>query len=129
MNNQTAIHQFAAAHSLTVRRERDGTYIIRGKAGHVFEEDGSVLGVHGSFRSARQCESASRRLQDAGCTVIQRGDTEICATFNPSDAVQAQLAIRIARISRKRRMSPASLNALERHRHIGQFRRRGGQPG
>jgi hypothetical protein len=123
MNDQTAIHRFAATHSLPVGRDKDGTYIICGKAGHVFEQGGSLLGMQAAFRSTRQCKSACRRLQDAGCTVIQRGDTEICATFDPSDDVQAQLALRIARIPRKRRVSPASLAALARHRHIGQFRR------
>jgi hypothetical protein len=120
MNNQ--LHEFAAAHSLKVKRDQDRTFIIEGKRGHIFA-DGTRLCVYGAFCSRRSHLFFWHRLLEAGCPVIKQGSIEIFAAFDPLDDVQAQLAIRIARIARKRRVAPNSLAALERHRHIGQFRR------
>lgn len=58
MSNQTGIHRFAAIHSLTVRRDKgDGSPIIPGKAGHIFEYDNFLLGVLVEAAAVRQDQS------------------------------------------------------------------------
>jgi hypothetical protein len=109
------IHEFAIKYRLKVRQNRDdGTDIIPGRPGfsHIYEYSDDELGVmfvsyatvHGSPRP-RLWNAHSRKALAAGMTLRQNGDGEGAFSFDPANPVQAKLAIRIAGVKRKRRMT------------------------
>lgn len=101
------IQAFATIHRLKARTDADGTKIIPGKLGHIYQYGDGVLGVMvmpdpprrqywGCLRSA---------LLKAGFTVVQDGDGEGAAIFEPANTAQAKAAVRAAGIKHKRRIA------------------------
>jgi hypothetical protein len=62
--------------------------------------------VHDSARP-RQWHSLARQALAAGMVMRQNGDAEGCLSFDPSNARQARLAIRISGAKVKRQLSDA----------------------
>jgi hypothetical protein len=119
------IREFAARHRLPLRRHPDdGTEIIGGKWGHVYEYADGVLGVLFMPGSPRPHKWASlrRRLLAAGFTLIQNGDSEGAAAFDPGNDVQTQLAVKTLRIRHRRISSPAQLAAALRNLNAAKTR-------
>lgn len=112
------IQTFADKHRLRTRIDTDGTKIIPGRVGHIYEYDDDLLGVMVMPDPPRvqYWGFARRNLKAVGCTVVQNGDGEGAATFDPENKQQAKLAIKVARIKRKRIMSEAQLDQLRRAR-------------
>jgi hypothetical protein len=107
------------------RLDKDGTKIIRGKFGHIYEYDYGVLGVIVMPDPPRKrywgCVRTS--LHEAKMTtLVQDGDGEGAALFDPENPNQARLAIRVAGIKRKRRLTPA-----QRNQRIAYLRTRSGR--
>src|ERR1700678_3897818 len=114
------IAQFAQAHRLAMRRDACGDLIIVGKAvrrpeaeSHICEalNDGR-LGLNLMLDSARHWNSTKQRLIDAGMVLLRDGEYEGSFSFDPHDPVQAKLAIREARIHRRKVFSPETLKKM-----------------
>lgn len=109
------IHDFATKYRLKIRRDPDdGTDIIPGRPGfsHIYEYSDTELGVmyvsyNNVFEPARPrvWNAHSRKALAAGMTLRQNGDAEGAFSFDPANPVQAKLAIRIAGVKAKRRMT------------------------
>lgn len=120
------IREFADNHRLKTRIDDDLTKIIPGKCGHLFEYDDDLLGVMVMPNLPRRNYWGYVRasLIQAGFQLVQDGDGEGSATFNPADPKQVKLAIRAAGIKRRRILSPE--NRDKALRALGCTRRRAG---
>ena len=112
------IERFASTHRLKSALDECWERIVPGKHGHIYEwnTDGSVFGV--MFmppKTPREpwgkwCPKRWGNFKRAGLalgmTVVQNGDSEGCLSFDPNDKAQVKLAIKIAGVRPKRRISP-----------------------
>ena len=114
------IQAFANRYRLRVKRHEDGEPIISGKLGHVYEHDDSTLGLFFMPERPRLWSHAKRRLETAGFTIWQDGDEEGSALFDPTNKVQARLALKVVGTKRKRTLTAeqraAKVSILERAR-------------
>ena|SRR5215813_8081563 len=106
------IQVFADRHRLKARFDEDETRFIPGKLGQIYEYGGGRLAV--MVMSATPHKNlwgrTRNRLEKLGFVIIQDGDSEGTATFDHSDHDQSRAAIKAARISRKRQLSPSQIN-------------------
>jgi hypothetical protein len=92
MSEAALLRQFAAKHRLKTRVDVDGTTIIPGKRGHIYEydPDAGLLGVMflppGDHKGDKRWSYARAKLQEAGSKIVQNADGEGAATFDPSIA-------------------------------------------
>ncbi len=108
-SSSARIHRFADRYRLKTRVcVEDGTTIVPGSVGHIYEYDNHLLGVMVMPDPPRKrywgCVRAA--LLEAGFTLVLDGDGEGAAVFDPENEQQARLAIRVAGIKRRRRLSP-----------------------
>ena len=110
-NNQI-LQTFSQTHRLKTRVDADSTLIIPGKFGHIYQYDDHRLAVIVMpFPSRHHYWGViHKKLMKLGFTVVQNGDCEGAAIFDPTDQEQARAAIRAAGISRKRRLSPLQID-------------------
>jgi len=106
------INSFAVKHKLSIKRDLDGTFIIHGRVGDLYEYDQEELGVIFLNLTLKKWGSIRRQCQSAGMIIRQNGDSEGALSFDPSNAAQARLAIRLAKARPKRRLSPEHLAKL-----------------
>jgi hypothetical protein len=109
------IQDFAIKNRLKVRQDKDdGTDIIPGRPSfsHIYEYSDDELGVmFASYATVhepprpRLWNTHSRKALAAGMTLRQNGDAEGAFSFDPANPVQAKLAIRVAGVKRKRRIT------------------------
>jgi hypothetical protein len=106
------VQRFAQTNRLKTKIDGDGTLIIPGKLGHIYQYDHWNLGVMVVPRTLRvkYWGVTRRKLLALGFAVVQYGDCEGAALFDPANAEQARAAIRVAGIKRKRQLSPAQVN-------------------
>lgn len=114
------IQSFADKHRLKTRiGVTDGCKIIPGKLGHIYEYSSDLLGVMVMPDPPRKrywgCVRAT--LLKAGCALVQDGDGEGAAIFDPKNPRQARAAIRAASAKRKRELAPE-----QRERQIARLR-------
>jgi len=102
------IQAFATRNRLKTRVDDDGTRIIPGKYGHIFEYDTGQLAVMVIPDPPRKnyWTFSRTKLLEAGFVLLQNGDSEGSALFSPDDAEQTKLAIQVSGVKRKRRVSP-----------------------
>jgi hypothetical protein len=120
------ITEFATQRRLKTRREDCGDFIdviITGNQGQIYEVslDGSKFGVMfmppktATEPWGRWCPKRWGNFRRAGIaagmTILQNGDSEGCLQFDPTDKAQSTLAIRIAGVRPKRRVSPETAAA------------------
>ena len=114
------LSDFAAKQRLPMRQDHDGTEIIPGSEGssHVFQYNDDLLGVMimPETGTAHRWRSAKAAFLAAGMGVTQSGDAEGVGTFDPSNRDQVRLALRYARIRRKKTLSK---DQADRLRSIG----------
>src|SRR5215472_3271105 len=116
------IQVFADRHRLKTRFDGKETRFIPGKLGQIYEYGAGRLAVTVMPITPRKnlWGRTRNRLKKLGFVVVQDGDYEGTATFDPSDRDQSKAAIKAAGISRKRRLSPSQINRqLERLRGSG----------
>src|SRR5215472_15844937 len=114
------IRQFAEKYGLKIRIDQDQTHIIPGKkvqrtAGHIYEYSDDQLGVMIVMTDLKGPISHYWRyqlplLRKLNMQIVQNGDGEGSATFNPQNPAQSKLAIKIARVKPKRIMSDKQRN-------------------
>jgi hypothetical protein len=119
------IQSFANRYRLKTRFSDDGTRIVPGKFGHIYLYDDDVLGVMVMPNPPRRnyWGHVCATLLRAGFVVVQDGDCEGAATFDPTNPNQEELAIRAAGIKPKRRVSPE-----QRKRQTERLRASAGRP-
>lgn len=100
------VKQFADTYRVRARRDECGELILPGRVGHVYEHGPGRFGVYLSCASARAWSAAKRALTGEGFTIRQNGDMEGTALFDPANAQQARLALDIARIRKRRVLTP-----------------------
>lgn len=114
------VREFADRRRLRIRLGEDREPVIAGKRGHIYEHDTGTLGVLLEYPTARRWNSARRKLEAAGFVIWQDGDTEGTALFDPENAAQVKLALKVAVARPKRVLTPeqlaARLAALEKAR-------------
>ena len=103
---------------LSSQRDTDGTTIIPGKNGHIFDYGGDCLGVTimPQARHSRTWNRAHVSFVIVGMTITQDGDSQGIATFDPACREQSKVALKHAGISARREATPAQLAALAGHR-------------
>ena len=121
------IQEFAKQHRLKTQREDCGDFLevlVPGKQGQIYEWslDGSKFAVMFmppktvTEPSGKWCPkrwgSFRRAAQVIGMTILQNGDSEGCLRFDPTNSEQVKLALRIAGIRPKRRVSPEQVARL-----------------
>lgn len=99
------IGDFAHTYSLKPSRDECGEVIIRGVYGHIYFHSSSRMGVL-LMTTPRRWGTRRRLFTNAGFQVIQNGDCEGTALFDPADASRVRLAIKAAGVRRKRAMTP-----------------------
>jgi hypothetical protein len=111
-SSDPVVQRFAHTNRLKTKIDADGTLIIPGKLGHIYQYDHHSLGVVVVPRIPRRkyWGLTRRKLLALWFTVVQDGDGEGAAVFNPANAEQARAAIKAAGITRKRQLSPAQVN-------------------
>jgi hypothetical protein len=104
------LNKFALKYRFNIKHDPgDGTDIIHGSEGnsHIFQYGDDLLGVMimPDTDTAHRWNSARSAFVAAGMTICQDGDCEGTATFDSENAEQGKLAIRYAKIKRKRAVS------------------------
>lgn len=102
------IKTFATRHRLKTVVDIDGTTIIPGKHGQLYEVSGTRLGtmfLPTAYRP-RKFAAVRRAAELAGLVARQVGDSEGCFEFNSNDKAQVKQAIKIAGVRPKRQLSP-----------------------
>jgi len=113
------LRQFAEKHTLRVRRCcEDDTENVVGKFGEIYEYAPGLFGVMvipprrkgNGLYTMTPCRGlwvrCRAQFMKAGMTVTQDGDQEGAATFDPTNAEQATVAIQAIRAKRRRKLSP-----------------------
>jgi hypothetical protein len=103
------LKEFATKYSLRIRRSRqDASDNIVGKFGEVYEYGEDKLGVMVMPVPPRRGLWVRSRAKflTLGMTVVQNGDQEGAATFDPANNEQAKAAIQVVRSKRKQKLSP-----------------------
>jgi hypothetical protein len=103
------LQRFADEHRYKTRIDEDGTKIIPGKVGHVYERDDQCFGVMvmSDKGTAGKWNNARRSCLAVGMTLLQDGDMEGSLGFDPANREQVKLAIRVAKVKTRRIASPA----------------------
>lgn len=115
MRTEGTICRFAEEHKLRLRRDECGDGVIMGRNGHVYLYDHNRLGVMFMPDPPRPhlWAHARHKLLAAGFEVVQDGDWEGAATFNPNDINQVKAALAMLRLKPTRPRSTAQLRHLE----------------
>ena len=105
-----------------MRRDECGESIIPGRQGQIYEYGDGELGAMfmptptKDDRWGKWCPRTWGNFKRAalaiGMTLRQNGDSEGCLSFDPANDAQARLAIKIAGVRPKRRVSPEEIARL-----------------
>jgi hypothetical protein len=118
-NPERTILAFAERERLKIRRDVDGSLVVIGRFGQLFEYSGGVMGllIMPNPPRLRYWGSLLRKLKDLGFLIRQDADGEGTATFDANSQKQSSLAIRACGVKRIQRRSPAQLQAARRGLH------------
>lgn len=125
------LKRFAERHRLRIRMDDDALPVIPGRDGQVYQHGPGRLAVmlthNGEMTSGTKQRWSYRRRAciEVAMVCIQDGDDEGTCVFDPENDEQAQVAIRVARIKRRRLPSEAQLAVLARARDASPLMRQG----
>jgi hypothetical protein len=105
------LQAFAEDHRLTVRRDEANDRIIPGKHGHIWER-GERFAVTLLDLTPRKWNHRKRLCLEEGMELDQDGDFEGTLLFDPTNADQAEAAIGVAKIRKRKVPSEAQLRSL-----------------
>jgi hypothetical protein len=116
------IQEFARRNRLKTKSDKaDDTNVIVGKTGLIYEYslDGSLLAVMFITPATKpprtyMWRKTSMACVRAGMTMRQKGDAEGVLSFDPENADQIRLALKLAGVKRKRKITPKQLARLAR---------------
>ena len=98
------IQQFSKKMRLRAKLGEDGEAIVAGRRGEIYQH-GSILALLLMPRKKFVWVNARRKLEAVGCTILQDGDEEGAATFNPENPAQTRLVLRLVGCKRRRRQT------------------------
>jgi hypothetical protein len=105
-NCSSLIHCFASAQRLRVVLDADGTPIILGRDGHIYEYSTENLAVMAFCECRPRFWIKMRReCLQRGMFLVQAGDLEGAFAFDPSNPDHSRLAIKLGGILRRRFVS------------------------
>ena len=104
------LSSFAERYRLKVRRDEDGTLIVSGRTGQIYQHGENQLAAmfilsRDSKPRRRTWGNLRRRCQAAGMILRQCGDAEGSFSFDPANPEQCRFAIRVAGARQKNRLS------------------------
>ena len=99
------ISEFSKKMRLRAKFGEDGEAIVAGRRGEIYEYDSSLLGLLLMPRKKFVWVNARRKLEAVGCTILQDGDEEGAASFNPENPAQTRLVLRLVGCKRRRRQT------------------------
>ena len=112
--NCPILEMFADTNRLKISRDECGETIILGRHGQVYEYGYSLLGV--MFMPAeykpRLWGTCRRSAVGLGMGLLQNGDAEGTLAFDPDNDEQVKLALKIARVKRRRKLSAERIEQL-----------------
>ena len=108
------LQSYTQKYHLHIKRDVDGTDIVAGKLGHIYEHSDSQLGLlfMPPAPRARLWSKVKTKGIAAGMTVRQNGDSEGTLLFDAADPAQARLAIGLVRARPKRILTDEQRSAL-----------------
>ncbi len=110
-----ALKDFASHLRLKTMSDECGELIISGRTGQIFSYDRSRMGVMflpNPAPAIRQWNIHRKALERVGCVILQDCEGEGTALFDPENAEQVMLALRVAGVRTKRKLSATHLAAL-----------------
>ena len=120
------VQEFAERNRLKTVRDECNDTTIPGRQGQIYSQDGTEFGVMFMLPktkalpwgrwSPKTWGNFRRAGLAAGMVVLQDGDSEGCLSFDPENREHVQLAIKTAKVKRRRQASPAQLEHLTRMR-------------
>ena len=117
------ISEFSKKMRLRAKRGEDGEAIVAGRRGEIYQYDRFLLALLLMPRKKFVWVNARRKLEAVGCTILQDGDEEGAATFNPENPTQTSLVLRLAGIKRRRHQGGKGKPLTsERARYLAQIR-------
>ena len=110
-NVNKLLQDFSVCERLKTHIDADGTLIAPSKLGHIYGYDNNHLGVMVLPSKARRkyWRAIRKKLVSLEFVVVQDGDCEGAACFDPGNAEQAKAAISAAGVRRRRRISLAQV--------------------
>jgi hypothetical protein len=115
-NVEFTIITFARRERLRMRRDGDGTVIVAGRLGHLYEAAPGLMAlmIMPDPPRGRYWGCLRQRLKQCGFEILQDADGEGSAGFDPYDRTQIPLAIKAAGVRRIPKRSPIQLEAARR---------------
>jgi hypothetical protein len=109
-----ALKDFVEKYRLHTKLDADGTTVIAGKLGHIYEHSDSQLGLlfMPTKPRARLWSTTKAKGAAVGMTVRQNAESEGTLLFDADEPVQARLAIRLVRARPKRVLTEEQRSAL-----------------
>ena len=107
---------WCAQNCLKANRDEDGSPIVKGKVGHLYQHNDEMLGLIFMPGSVRSWAFARKKLEAAGCTILLDCEGEGSALFSPESEAQVALAVKLVKTRRKRKATPEQLKNLRQGR-------------
>jgi len=108
------LRKFAHKHRLKTSLDNCGELVVIGQQGQIYEYSDTLLGV--MFVSdephPRRWAHFQKLARNVGLHPVQEGDSEGAFTFDPDEPEHARLAIRIAKVKKRRRSTDARSEQL-----------------
>ena len=106
------LRSFAEDNRLRVRRGEDNSQLIPGKVGHVWDYGDGLFGVTLLDLTPKKWGFRRNACLAVGMRLQQDGHDEGTLLFDPVDEEQVKMALKVAKLKRKRQVSPESLERL-----------------
>ena len=123
--------EFAEANRLKIKEDECHDQVIPGRLGDIWEYGPGSMAVAiyedlpDREITKRKWTHCKKACLGVGMTLVQDGDREGTLLFDPGNAEQVAVAIKVLGIKKRRIMSPAQTEALARARESSPIMRRG----
>jgi hypothetical protein len=114
---ENVLRDFAQKHNVSrtaFSRDECGDLILQGKNAHIYTFSEIRLGICLEYDSAKRWNGAKRAMQEAGFRMTQDAEREGCGLFDPTSREQVRLALKLAGVREKRKLTPELLERLKR---------------
>ena len=108
------IQKFAEKYKVAVKKDDCNDEVVRGtRASNIYDGfQNGMFGLFVSFETARKFTSIRKKLVEAGFQPKQIACTEGCFKFDPENAKQSRLAIKLVGARTRREAKPPSVAQL-----------------
>jgi hypothetical protein len=110
----TTLKTFAEQNRLVIQKDECGDFFAPGRLGEIYTYDAErgLMAVTVLGGGSRHWNKARKTLKAAKCIIVQNGDTEGTATFDPGNPEQTKVVLDVIKVRRKRKSSPKQLANL-----------------